>query len=107
MPPSVRVTRPATPAEPRAPMPAGKLTAVELPTFDFQSPFTAERKSVKLYVVPDPSERKIGVIRRFGMSAPLFSALIAGSFQFVIWPRKIFEIVFPSRFRCVGAPGTL
>ena len=29
-------------------MPAGKVTAVELPTFDFHSPLTAERKSVKL-----------------------------------------------------------
>ena len=39
---------------------------------------------MKLYDVPEPSERKTGVIFRFGRVAPLFSALIAGSFQFVI-----------------------
>ena len=62
---------------------------------------------MKLYEVPEPSERNTGVIFRSGKVAPLFNAAIAGSFQFVIWPRKIFEIVAPSRFTCDGAPGTL
>ena len=56
-PPSVRETTPATPALPRAPTPVGQLTVVLLPTFDFQAGLVLERKSVKLYVVPELSER--------------------------------------------------
>ena len=60
-----------------------------------------------MYDVPEPSERNTGVIFRLGRFAPLFRAAIAGSFQLVIWPRKIFEIVLPSRLTWAGAPGTL
>jgi len=35
----------------------------------------------------------------FGKVVPLLSAAIAGSFQFLIWPRKMFASVEPSRLR--------
>ena len=42
---------------------------------------------MKLYVVPDPSERKTGVIFVLGRLTRGFSALIAGSSHCVILPR--------------------
>ena len=53
----MRETTPATPALPRAPTPVGQLTEVLLPTLDFQAGLVFERKSVKLYVVPELSDR--------------------------------------------------
>jgi hypothetical protein len=44
--------------------------------------------------VPEPSERTTGVIGRFGNWRPS-SRLTAASFQFVIFPVKIFAIVAP------------
>ena len=41
-------------------------------------------------MVPDSSERKNGLISASGRVAPLFSAAMAGSFQLVISPLKIF-----------------
>ena len=79
-------TTPATPALPRAPMPVGKLTLVLKPTLSFQGRLTDERYSVKLYVVPDPSERKTGVIFRSGRLRPGLIARSRWSFQLEISP---------------------
>ena len=57
MPPSVRVTTPVTPALPRAPTPVGQLTLVLVPTLLFQVGLVFDRKSVKLYDVPEASDR--------------------------------------------------
>ena len=50
-------------------------------------------------VVPDPSDRTTGLIGSEGNLRPLLSLVIAGSFQLVIWPVKIFAIVSPERRR--------
>src|SRR5262245_27928212 len=57
MPPSVRATTPVTPALPRAPIPVGHSTVVPVPTLPFQVGLVFVRKSVKLYEVPELSER--------------------------------------------------
>ena len=57
MPPSVRVMTPVTPALPRAPTPVGQLTLVPVPTLLFQVGLVFDRKSVKLYDVPEASDR--------------------------------------------------
>ncbi len=59
---------------------------------------------MKLNVVPLESERKIGVIFSDGRVLPGFSFLIAGSFQAVIFPRKIFARTAPFIRRCGAAP---
>ena len=48
---------------------------------------------MKLAVVPDSSERWTGVIFVLGRFTPGLSALMAGSFQVVISPLKIFAVV--------------
>src|SRR3954471_24261940 len=53
----------------------------------------------KLSVVPDWSLRNTTWIGRSGSGAPALSAAIAGSFQFLMAPLKIFAVVGPSRFR--------
>jgi len=52
IPPAVRETRPATPEEPRAPIPAGNVTAVEFPTFDLRGELR-KIKAPTLVVVGD------------------------------------------------------
>ena len=49
--------------------------------------------AVNCAVVPEPSERTIGRIGRFGSWSCGLSAAIAGSFQFVMTPVKILAIV--------------
>src|ERR1700692_2572566 len=101
-----------TPSLPLPPIPTGHATV--LPTLVFDPPravtqagLVCVRKSVKMAVVPDPSERwaaAIGVVRK---GVPGFSALIAGSFHAVIAPEKILPIVSPSNFRPLAMPGRL
>jgi len=50
-------------------------------------------------VVPDESERTAMVIGVLGRLTPGLSALIAGSFQVLIWPWKIFAMTVGSSFR--------
>src|SRR5919107_3759041 len=99
--PGVCDTPPATPALPRWPEPTGQLTATPLPYCDFHVGLAVERYSVKLYVVPELSERCTIAIFVPGSFTPLFNFLIAGSSHCVIWPEKIFASVAPfmsSRF---------
>src|SRR5262245_53434122 len=77
--PGVFLTTPATPALPRAPTPVGKFTAVLNPTLSFHGRLTDERYSVKLYVVPDPSERYTGVTFMSGRLRPGLSVAIRWS----------------------------
>ncbi|CAB4772163.1 unannotated protein [freshwater metagenome] len=52
-------------------------------------------------MVPEPSERTTGTIRRDGMDKPGLSALIAGSFQDLITPVKILATVNPDNRKFV------
>src|SRR5262245_58239119 len=66
------------------------------------------RYVVNCAVEPDPSECTTGVIGNEGSAWPLLSAVIAGSFQFVIWLVKIRAMVRPdSRRSCFRTPPTL
>ncbi len=58
----------------------------------------ASRYCWKLSVVPDWSLRKTTWIGSAGRVVPELSAVIAGSFQVVMLPLKIFAAVGPSRF---------
>jgi len=49
----------------------------------------------------------MGVMSVDGRLTPGFSFLIAGSFQVVIWPRKIFARTAPLILRCGTTPLTL
>src|SRR3954471_9823271 len=98
MAPGVCVTPAATPELPRWPVPVGHATATPFPYFDFHCGLALERKSVKLYVVPELSERWTIAMFWSGSATPLFSFLIAASFHFVIWPEKICASVAP--FMC-------
>jgi hypothetical protein len=62
---------------------------------------------VKPFVVPEESERWTIVIAVLGRLIPGFSALIAGSFQVLILPRKMLASVGPSSFRPLLTPGRL
>jgi hypothetical protein len=53
---------------------------------------------VKLFVVPDSSERWTVAMAESGSFTPEFCSAIAGSFHFVIAPSKMSAIVFASRF---------
>ena len=61
---------------------------------------------MKLNVVPDSSERWTVEIVVSGSLAPEFCDAMAVSFHFVIFPAKMSEIVFASRFS-VFTPGRL
>jgi len=59
---------------------------------------------VKPFVVPDSSERCTTVIESPGSVTPGFSFAIAGSFHFLIFPRKMSAIVAPSSLRPFFTP---
>src|SRR5256712_3964921 len=107
MPPFVWLSAAETPEEPRPPTPVGQSTAVPLPTRLFHSELTRLRKSVMLYVVPEPSLRWMTVMDVFGMVLPLFSALIAGASQALILPRKMSASTLPFRRIRFGPPSSL
>ena len=52
-------------------------------------------------LVPEPSERTMGVMALSGIARAGLSAVMALSFQRVIWPRKIFVITSPESRRFV------
>ena len=62
---------------------------------------------MKPLVVPDESERWTTVIAVLGRLMPGFSALIAGSFQVLILPRKMLAIVGPSSLSPLLTPDRL
>src|SRR3954463_519546 len=86
----------ATPSLPLAPVPVGHFTVLSEPTFDSHSLLSLARKPVKPLVVPDSSERWTTVMFGDGRLTPGFIEAIAGSFHFLIFPRKMFAIVGPS-----------
>src|SRR3954462_15648390 len=87
----------ATPSLPLAPVPVGHFTVLSEPTFDSHSLLAPTRKPVKPLVVPDSSERWTTVIVDDGRT-PGFICAMAGSFHFLIFPRKMFAMVGPSSF---------
>src|ERR1022692_219945 len=112
MPPAVWATTADTPSLPLPPIPTGHATV--LPTLVFDPPnavtqagLVCVRKSVKMAVVPDPSERWATAMGVLGRLIPGFRALIAGSFHVVMAPEKILPSVSPSNFRPLGMPGRL
>src|SRR5450755_3709780 len=97
--PWVCLTAAATPAFLAAPVPTGHLTVLSEPTWDFQVGLQSARNVVKPAVVPDESERCTTVIFVLGSFIPGLSLAIAGSFQVLILPRKMFAVVGPSSLR--------
>ena len=59
---------------------------------------------MKSLVVPDSSERWQTVMSVLGSFTPEFSAAIAGSFHFLILPRKMSATVAPSSLRPFSTP---
>src|SRR5256885_1501720 len=98
---------PATPALPLPPRPTGHATDLPLPTRDFHSGLILERYSVKMYVVPEPSDRCATEMRPPGRRIPGFSFASWGSFQVLILPRKMSAMTGPVRCSPVLTPGTL
>src|SRR4051812_28363421 len=100
-------TSPATPGLPCPPRPPGQLTAVEAPILSFHSALTLERKSTNVNVVPEPSERWTVVIWLPGRVTPGFSAATAGSFQDLIFSRKMSASTGPVKRSGALTPGRL
>src|SRR5512141_1448687 len=85
-----------TPSLPEAPRPVGHSTSLPAdlvlsppPTALTQSGLMALRYVVKMLVVPDPSDRWTTLMSVSGRLSPAFCAATAGSFHFVIVPRKM------------------
>jgi len=99
----------ATAAFPLAPseLLPGHWTAVPNPTWVFQVELMLQRYRVNMLVVPEPSERWTVVMAWFGRVVLGFRAVIAGSFQFVMVPRKMLAMTVPVRWRPDGMPGRL
>src|SRR5260370_37231425 len=89
MAPGVLLTSPRTPPLPVAVIPVGQVTVVPSPTWLLKSGLILLRCLAKTKVVPLPSERPQTVIVVSGSFTPSFVFAIAGSFHFVILPRKI------------------
>ena len=66
-----------------------------------RSPCCFDIHSVNCADEPEPSDRTTGTIPLSGIASPGLSAWIAGSFQFVMPPVKIFAIVSPDSRRLV------
>src|SRR5450755_1643064 len=112
MPPAVWPTTADTPSLPLPPIPTGHATVlptlvVDPPSAVTQAGLVWVRKSVKMAVVPDPSERWATAMGVLGRVIPGFKALIAGSFHIVMPPEKIFPTVSPSNFSPLATPGRL
>src|ERR1700743_2635413 len=99
MAPGVLLTIESTPPLPMPPrLLDGQLMVESLPSFHTPGG-DLTRNSEKFWVVPEESERRAMVIAVLGRVTPEFSALMAGSFQVLIWPWKILAIVGPSSLR--------
>src|SRR5215469_15059474 len=99
MAPGVVLTICATPPLPLpACAPDGQLMVEELPSFQ-ALPADFSRNRVKFSVVPEESERTARVIGVLGRLTPGLSALIAGSFQFLILAWKMSEMTWGVSFR--------
>ena len=94
MAPGVACTACATPADFCAPSPAPPWNSLPSPLVH-EPPEAASRYFWKLSVVPEESERKIGVMAVSGRVLPSLSAAMAGSFHLVSWPWKILASVSP------------
>jgi hypothetical protein len=105
--PSVCFTAAATPAFLAAPVPVGHLTVLSEPTCLAQVGLESWRNVVNSFVVPDSSDRCTTVTAVDGSVLPGFNALIAGSFHFLTFPRKMLAIVAPSSLRPLSMPDTL
>src|SRR5215469_16727837 len=95
-------------ATPPLPLPACALEGqlmVELEP-SFQVGADSVRNREKFAVVPEESERTARAIGVLGRLTPGLSALIAGSFQVLMWPWKMFAMVGMSSFRLL-TPDTL
>src|SRR5262249_40942430 len=97
--PSVWVIAAATPSFPSLPVPVGHCTDLSAPTCLSHVGLCEDSHEVNTNVVPESSERWTTEIGVFGSCTPWLSAAIAGSFQVVISPRKIFAAVSPSSLR--------
>jgi len=95
--PGVLVTALTTPEVPAADSPPSS-GQVEEAGCGNASGAVACSQSMKLFVVPDESERWTGVTARSGRSTPGLSATMAGSFQRVISPVKSFAMLSEDRF---------
>src|SRR6516162_5958143 len=88
-------------ATPPLPLPPWLLAGQEmvelLPSFQFGAEST--RNWEKFAVVPEESERRAMTIAVLGKLTPGLSALIAGSFHFVILAWKMSAMTGPSSFR--------
>src|ERR1035437_7962240 len=107
MEPAVCFMAAATPALPLPPWPTGHSTDLPAPTFVAHSVLWPLSHVVKIDVVPDPSARCTTWIAVLGSVTPELSAAMAGSFHFLIVPRKIFATVGPSSFSGVVTDGRL
>jgi len=96
----------ALPLAPRELVP-GHWTAVPNPTWVFQVELTLQRYRVNMLVVPEPSDLWTVVMAWFGRVVLGLSAVIAGSFQLVMVPRKMLETTVPVKCKPVGTPGRL
>src|ERR1700753_3042116 len=98
----------ATPSLPLAPVsPEGHFTSLSAPIADLNDDEESDRNVVKPFVVPEESERWTTVIFSLGRVTSGLSALIAGSFQVVIFFWKMSAAVWPSSFRPFWTPETL
>ena len=80
---------PATPSFPAAARPDGHGTDLPAPICSSHLGLTLVRYSVKMNVVPEPSDLCAVTISLSGSSRPGFSDAIAGSFHRVISPKNI------------------
>src|SRR3954447_26727709 len=92
MPPSVAFTPSDTPDDFSRPSPT--VPAHLLAGAAFQADGAAPaRYFSKFSVVPDSSDRKNTLMAVLGSLTPEFTLAIAGSFQVLIWPRKMFAVI--------------
>ena len=103
--PGVLLIAAEVPSLPLAPSPTPPLNVLPAPLPHAPSE-AASRYFWKLSVVPDWSLRKTTLIFSAGRVLPGFSAAMAGSFQVVTAPLKIFAAVGPSR-TSPSTPGRL
>src|SRR2546429_8081933 len=95
----------ATPSEPFSALPPGAFQFLSLPKVQ-SAVAVLDRNLVELSVVPELSDRCTARIFVAGSVAPELSAAIAGSFQVVTLPAKIFAMVAGLSWR-LDTPVTL